>query len=125
MRAEPNTLIDEFRREHPTHGWTKPGSNTGFFVVGALRIIASQGCKWDHVSVTRCDMATPTWDEMCLVKDLFWSEDETVVQFHPRKSSYINCHPSCLHLWKRQNKPWGLPPGWMVGPTEQMSEVGA
>ena len=43
---------------------------------------ASQNIPWEHVSVStrhRC----PTWKEMCYVKDLFWNEDEAVMQFHP------------------------------------------
>lgn len=54
---------------------------------------------WDHVSVsleTRC----PTWDEMCYIKDLFWDEEELVIQFHPPKSKYKSFHPYCLHMWK-------------------------
>ncbi len=55
--------------------------------------------EWQHVSVSyphRC----PTWDEMCFVKDLFWSENDLVVQFHPVKKDYINNHKFCLHLWR-------------------------
>jgi hypothetical protein len=73
-----------------------------------LGVIASDGKGWDHVSISlpnRC----PTWDEMCFVKDLFFEEDETVVQFHPRKSQYVNSHPFCLHLWKLQGQEYELP----------------
>jgi len=55
-----------------------------------LKVIACHACKesggWEHVSVSLVagrDM-TPTWTEMNWVKDLFWKEDETVVQFHPK-----------------------------------------
>jgi hypothetical protein len=67
---------------------------------------------WEHVSVSgwRC----PNWEEMCYVKDLFWYEEELVVQFHPPKSRYINCHPTCLHLWARKDVP--QPPSDLVGP---------
>jgi hypothetical protein len=102
-------------------------SNTGdrfgaFVIVGPnganLRIIVAppdepinQG--WEHVSVSiahRC----PNWQEMCLVKDLFWEEDECVIQFHPPKSEYVNHHPYCLHLWKHADIP--TPPSELVGP---------
>ena len=81
-----------------------------------LTIIASDQGGWDHVSVSlpnRC----PTWDEMCYVKDLFWNDEETVVQYHPPKSKYINNYPYCLHLWKPKSKlkKLPLPPKWMVG----------
>ena len=74
-----------------------------------MAIIASWGGGWEHVSVSlrnRC----PTWDEMCLVKDIFWMDDECVVQFHPPKNEYINVHPYCLHLWKKIGEKADLPP---------------
>jgi hypothetical protein len=55
----------------------------------------------EHVSVSlrkRC----PTWDEMCIVKDIFWGGDELVCQFHPTKSQYVNIHPYCLHMWRKK-----------------------
>jgi hypothetical protein len=69
---------------------------------------------WEHVSVStrrRC----PNWVEMCFVKDLFWGEDEVVIQIHPRRSRYINNHPFCLHLWKRRGVEFALPPEVLVG----------
>jgi hypothetical protein len=71
------------------------------------------GLGWDHVSVSlltqkkklrksvkRC----PTWDEMCFIKNLFFDESETVVQYHPAGSEYVNLHQYVLHLWKPQNE---------------------
>ena len=40
----------------------------------AIAVIASWGGGWEHVSVSlarRC----PTWEEMCMVKDIFWGEE--------------------------------------------------
>jgi hypothetical protein len=77
-------------------------------------IIFSNGGGWDHVSISfkhRC----PTWEEMCRVKDMFFSEDETVVQYHPAREDYVNNHPYCLHLWKPQRDPIPMPPAIMVG----------
>ena len=51
-----------------------------------------------------------SWEEMCRVKDIFWGEDECVVQFHPPKSEYVNLHPYCLHLWKKIGEKADLPP---------------
>ncbi len=79
-----------------------------------MAIIASWGGGWDHVSVSfskRC----PTWDEMCMVKDIFWSDEECVVQYHPPRSTYVNNHPYCLHLWKPQGSIIDVPPTFMVG----------
>lgn len=82
-----------------------PDSCHGAFIVqvgnARLRVIASDGLGWDHVSVslaTRC----PTWDEMCAVKSLFFDDEEVVMQLHPAKSQYVNLHPFCLHLWRPQ-----------------------
>ena len=74
-----------------------------------MAIIASWAGGWEHVSASlrnRC----PTWDEMCLVKDIFWRDDECVVQFHPPKNEYINVHPYCLHLWRKIGEETYLPP---------------
>ncbi len=64
-----------------------------------LHVIASHGGGWEHVSVSlnnRC----PTWDEMCFIKDLFFNDEDYVVQYHPAKSNYVNIHKYVLHLWK-------------------------
>jgi hypothetical protein len=77
-------------------------------------IIASFGDNWDHVSVSmrhRC----PTWEEMCFIKDLFFYEDETVIQYHPHKKDYINNHPYCLHMWKPQKEEIPVPKRYMIG----------
>jgi hypothetical protein len=82
------------------------------FVLG---LIVSDGEGWDHVSVSlpnRC----PTWAEMCLIKDLLFEKEETVMQLHPPRSQYVNCHSYCLHLWRPQNRSIPLPPSYMVGP---------
>lgn len=88
-----------------------------------FQIIASTGLGWEHVSITilshkkknsfveRC----PTWEEMCWIKDLFWNDDEVVVQYHPAKSDYINNDPHCLHLWKPIDQCLPTPDSLMVG----------
>ena len=79
-------------------------------------IIASWGCGWDHVSVAPAKSNyTPTWDDMCAIKDLFFKDDEAVIQIHPPKSEYINIKENCLHLWRRNDADMVLPPSWMVG----------
>lgn len=71
---------------------------------------------WDHVSVSlvtwdeknpleRC----PKWDEMCYIKDLFFEDEEEVIQFHPKKSEYVNIHPYVLHMWRPHGE-WLKPP---------------
>ena len=63
----------------------------------AIAVIASWGGGWEHVSVSlarRC----PTWEEMCMVKDIFWGEEE--------------CG---LHLWKKIGEEYETPPKEYVG----------
>jgi hypothetical protein len=85
-----------------------------------LVIMMNDVCRdsmwWEHVSVSLANR-TPTWEEMCWVKDLFWSDDEVVVQYHPAKRDYVNCHPHCLHLWRptRHKDKLPLPPPILVG----------
>lgn len=114
MRAFVHPKLDLFRRTHPTLGQSPPATDYGFFVHGPLRIVSSgSGSDWEHVSVS-CQDRCPTWGEMCQVKDLFWSDEETVIQFHPKKSSYINAHEFCLHLWKRRGDNHPLPPSNLI-----------
>lgn len=75
----------------------------------ALRVIASWGAGWDHVSVSK-QKRCPTWEEMCFVKDFFFKLDECVVQYHPAETNYINNHPFCLHLWRPQEGVLPMPP---------------
>jgi hypothetical protein len=86
------------------------GENYGIFIIPyskeRIRVIASAGAGWDHVSVS-LENRTPTWEEMCFIKGLFWDDEDCVVQFHPPKSQWINNHPYCLHLWRVQ---WGAFP---------------
>ncbi len=72
-------------------------------------VIFSWGGGWEHVSVSHSHRC-PTWEEMCRVKDMFWNEDECVVQYHPPKSEYVNNHPYCLHLWRKCGEDFELPP---------------
>jgi hypothetical protein len=98
-----------------------PGTIWGAFeVMGPcgrlLRIIAGDGLDedpplggWEHVSVSIEGRHPPNWQEMCWVKDAFWDDEETVLQFHPKKSEYKNLHPNCLHLWRNVGLDHPLP----------------
>lgn len=76
-------------------------------------VIWSFGGGWEHVSVCPKNR-TPDWDEMCQIKDMFWNEDECVVQYHPVKSDYTNIATNCLHLWKPINQEFPIPPKILV-----------
>ena len=97
------------------------GNNGAFFVPNGrdrrgppLKVIASDGEGWEHVSVSlpnRC----PTWEEMAAIKALFWDASDCVVQFHPPSSEYVNNHPYCLHLWRPTGHDIPTPPALLVG----------
>ena len=62
---------------------------------------------WEHVSVELCARRLPTWEEMCIIKDIFWDDEEEVVQIHPKKSQYVNM-TEALHLWRPVNGDWSI-----------------
>lgn len=108
--------------------------NNGAFMIPAIihgRLIfaiASDGADWDrcnlpgetweHVSI-HCEQGnrarTPVWIEMAAMKNLFWDREDTVVQFHPPESEYVNNHESTLHLWRPVRSSLPLPPSITVG----------
>lgn len=93
------------------------GNNGVFFIrnlKNIFKIIASDGEGWEHVSVSlpnRC----PTWKEMCWIKNIFWDENDCIIQFHPQKSVYVNNNKYCLHLWRKINYEFPLPDSILVG----------
>jgi hypothetical protein len=124
-----------FHLESPEPGWR-------------LALICSDGTDddpsltpemkaWEHVSVhayraRQMDVVgllgraestpktrTPTWKEMVYVKRILWDVEDVVVQFHPRESEYVNCHPHVLHLWRPKHVEIPTPPPILVGPMAQ------
>ena len=75
--------------------------------------IISDGLGWEHLSISNPNY-TPTWDVMCIVKDIFFNDDECVVQYHPPKTEYVNNHKHCLHLWRETGKNPVMPPKALV-----------
>lgn len=105
-----------------------PGDTFGAFMVRMdnleLTIIVDDGVLsgWEHVSVSVVEYyrkkskgRIPTWEEMCLVKYLFWEDTEAVMQLHPPTEKYVNQHPHVLHLWKPVKGEIPLPPSVLVG----------
>ena len=94
--------------------------NNGVFIVKNVKLkrsltcISSDGLGWEHVSVSlynRC----PTWEEMCIIKALFWDSDDCVVQYHPPADDYINNCSHCLHLWRPITETIPTPHWLLVG----------
>lgn len=115
-------VIEKYRILGGTHASDASYGNNGAFKINRGRtifaIIASDGEGWEHVSV-HCisdgKNRTPTWSEMCYIKDLFWNEDDCVLQYHPAKSEYINQHEHTLHLWNPIDIEFPVPDKMLVG----------
>ena len=124
--------LERFRHTKPGAALaTKEGDHFGaFFIpygkIGFVVIVTDgneegPGEGWEHVSArvkghTAKDDRCPTWEEMCWIKQLFWEDDETVIQYHPPRKEYVNCHPFVLHLWRNTKTEVIRPPSILVGP---------
>lgn len=105
--------------------WGSPlGADYGAFLIPGpcgrdLRVIASpgdanEGIPWEHVSVSLSNRC-PNWPEMDFIKRMFWDDEEAVMQLHPPRSTWINNHSFCLHMWRPTDQSIPLPPGIAVG----------
>lgn len=122
MKFSPK--LEAFRIRNGIFG-SDPGDDFGsFYIPGPcgreLRVIASSGDEesgidWEHVSVSLPTSRPPNWEEMCFIKDLFWDEEETVMQLHVPKSQWVNNHRFCLHMWRPTTQEIPLPPSSTVG----------
>ena len=79
----------------------------------SMRVIASWGGEWDHVSVSLPNR-TPTWQEMEYVKRLYFKPEEWAIEYHAAVSDHINNHPFCLHIWRPQDGSIPTPPSEYV-----------
>lgn len=105
-------------------GTNQHDGNNGLFLIPSgsdlFQCIVSDGMGWEHVSVTvrtknRSKYSLPTWTQMCWIKELFWNDEDTVVQYHPRKSEYVNNHSFVLHLWRPSREELPRPDSRLVG----------
>lgn len=108
---------------------SKRGDRFGLFLLQrppmrkGLIVLASDGSHWEamklpppafeHVSVSIIDRC-PSWEEMCWVKSLFFEEEETVIEYHPPRSVYVDHHRFTLHLWRPIGIDIPLPPSECV-----------
>ena len=88
------------------NGWVTIRGTTFYF-------ICSTGGGWDHVSISGSNRV-PSWDEMCVIKNIFFKPDECCVQYHPAEKDYVNIHPYCLHIWRPQKAKLPTPPTLFV-----------
>lgn len=124
MRKKPPEKIEAGRvRNGPMASNARYGMTGMFRVHGPcgteLTIVSSEGddegsAGWEHVSVSTL-RRPPNWQEMCWVKEAFFEDNESVVQFHPPLADYVNNHPHCLHLWRHISLEFPRPPSILVG----------
>ena len=130
IRAFYQTIMfhvpNQFRirpKEHRILGSEDEAGNNGMFKIpledGVFAYaLATDGLGWQHVSVHIVDNGKeelPTWEEMCLIKDMFWDKEARVVQYHPPHSEYVNDHETTLHLWRPIAVKIPAPPKEFVG----------
>lgn len=88
-----------------SNGWgTERAYHRAYVKYDRLIVLAScarqlDGKAWLHVSVSRRNQETPSWDAMSEVKDLFIGSDRTALQVMPPRTKHVNIHKACLHLW--------------------------
>lgn len=115
LRKTPNLMILQ----------TSDDGGHGRVIFGKLdgSVIWSSGAGWDHISISPFKRHyIPSWDDMCRLKDIFFYPEETVLQYHPAQSQYVNQLGNCLHLWRPQNYEIPLPPPILVGMQRNMSQ---
>jgi hypothetical protein len=121
MRKQTGKFLEKCRITNgPLPSDKSMGFNGAFFIPYAkspdtiFKVVCSDGSGWEHVSVSlpkRC----PTWEELCWIKELFWEDEEAVMQLHPPKSTWVNNMRFCLHLWSPTKEKIPLPSQFMVG----------
>lgn len=117
-------LLDHFRITDPrmltwTGGYAGDDTTGAFLIPSkidrqALRVIASSGEGWDHVSVSRQNRC-PNWIEMEQIAALFFKDNECAMQLHVPAVDHVNNHPYCLHWWRPIDLEIPRPPSIMVG----------
>lgn len=117
-RLDPKIRLKRVR--HPVHGVVGDDRNGAFILRGPLGrdlfVMVSDGLGWDHLSASlvRKELEEPpAWVEMCWLKDQFFEPEETVIQYHPPQSQYVN-FSECLHLWRPQEGTVPMPPLMLV-----------
>ena len=106
MRKIDEILKDE--RIWDATRYTKPGYYSMYTAWVKLPDCGTCSVIWsdredgmDHVSVSPKEQnVMPSWGDMCVLKDIFFEDEEEVYQIHPKKSQYVNFVGNCLHLWK-------------------------
>lgn len=121
MRKHPLKFAEKGRVRYGSHA-SKPGDRFGAFQLlytseaasCGMLIIADDGSDWkaaglsgepfEHVSVSLHER-TPTWEELEYVRNIFWTNEETVMQLHVPAADHVNQQANTLHLWRPTKTP--------------------
>lgn len=91
----------------------RPDDTGCAFALGELRVIASNGADWDHVSVSLVDRV-PEYTEMKRIRTLCFEAHEWVYELHAPQKKHVNFHPNVLHMWRPQKLEIPIPPQILV-----------
>jgi len=106
MRTQEEIFLHvPFARKHPLYPFMfKTEMKVGSLKASVIWSIEPGG--WEHVSIMPLDhRRMPSWDDMCKLKEIFFEDEEEVIQIHPKKSEYVNIVDNCLHLWRHPKMP--------------------
>ena len=97
--------MEEIMRRIPWRKSLWPGTYGTELTIGDLKgtviFTPESDDGWEHVSFSPYNLRKlPSWEDMCKLKDIFWGEEEDVIQIHPKRSEYVNIMQNCLHLWR-------------------------
>lgn len=73
------------------------GSAQGLLVI-CTATRERDGKRWLHASMSR-RARLPSYEDMCLVKDVFVGRERLALQVFARSSQHVNINPFVLHLW--------------------------
>lgn len=98
--------IDDIKRTLPFVLQIVPGTFGSEVSVNGKKgtvVVGFDEAGYEHVSFSAFNQKNPSWDDMCVLKDMFWEAEEEVYQIMPKKSEYVNIKKNCLHLWRPKN----------------------
>jgi hypothetical protein len=68
-----------------------------------LYITATEKDSWECVEVYT-PVRYPIWEELCLVRNLFWDRNDLVIQYYPREKDCSNFKKYSVCLWRPTNQ---------------------
>ncbi len=81
-----------------------------------VSVIADNGIsfpEWEHLSVSTSKRFL-TNEEIHFIKDIFFNDDEIVIQIYSKNNIVKSKKNYCIHLWKLKTEDIPLPPMYML-----------